>query len=209
MRQGTEGVGAPRHATSRISPLPAACPHPAFKPLVYVLCFLHAVVLERRKYGKIGWNVNYDFNESDFNVSRRLLALYLRKAHENGDEVIPWGSLKYLIGDAMYGGRVSDSFDRRVLSTYLEEYMGDFLFDEVRGEEAMRLIAMCFLTVLSLPRRGTTSTSRAPGSTTTSCVEALEGLRATPFHLPPRPSLCSPRATPPSRTTPAASRRSR
>jgi len=30
----------------------------------------------------------------------------------------------------MYGGRVSDSFDRRALVTYLEEYMGDFLFDE-------------------------------------------------------------------------------
>jgi dynein heavy chain len=29
----------------------------------------------------------------------------------------------------MYGGRVSDSFDRRVLTTYLEEYLGDFLFD--------------------------------------------------------------------------------
>lgn len=28
------------------------------------------------------------------------------------------------------GGRVSDSYDRRVLTTYLEEYLGDFLFDE-------------------------------------------------------------------------------
>lgn len=27
------------------------------------------------------------------------------------------------------GGRVSDSYDRRVLTTYLDEYMGDFLFD--------------------------------------------------------------------------------
>jgi dynein heavy chain len=107
-----------------------ACPHPAYKPLVYALCFLHAVVLERRKYGKIGWNVPYDFNESDFSVSRRLLALYLQKAADNGDELIPWGSLKYLIGDAMYGGRVSDAFDRRVLTTYLDEYFGDFLFDE-------------------------------------------------------------------------------
>ncbi|KAJ0391647.1 hypothetical protein P43SY_005629 [Pythium insidiosum] len=121
------------------------CPHPAFRSLVYVLCFLHAVVLERRKYGKIGWNVSYDFNESDFNISRKLLSLYLYKAFEDGDEQLPlylykafedgdeqlpWGSLKYLIGDAMYGGRVSDDYDRRILTTYLSEYMGDFLFDD-------------------------------------------------------------------------------
>jgi len=107
-----------------------ACPHPSYRPCVYVLTFLHAVVLERRKYGKIGWNVNYDFNESDLMISRRLLALYLEKAWEDEDEFLPWGSLKYLIGDAMYGGRVSDNMDRRVLITYLDEYMGDFLFDD-------------------------------------------------------------------------------
>jgi dynein heavy chain len=106
------------------------CPHWAFRPCLYVLAFLHAVVLERRKYGKIGWNVSYDFNDSDFNISRRLLGLYLQKSFEDSDEFLPWGSLKYLIGDAMYGGRVSDDMDRRVLKTYLEEYMGDFLFDD-------------------------------------------------------------------------------
>ena len=106
------------------------CPHEAFRPCLYVLVFLHAVVQERKKYGKIGWNVAYDFNESDFNISRRLLSLYLTKAYVDDDEFLPWGSLKYLIGDAMYGGRVSDDMDRRVLKTYLEEYMGDFLFDD-------------------------------------------------------------------------------
>ena len=80
------------------------CPHKAFRSCLYVLAFLHAVVLERRKYGKIGWNVNYDFNESDLNISRSLLSLYLHKSYVDGDEFLPWGSLKYLIGDAMYGG---------------------------------------------------------------------------------------------------------
>ena len=106
----------------------ASCKHALYRPMVFVLTFFHAVVQERRKYGKIGWNVAYDFNESDFSISRRLLKMYLDKAAEFNDPV-PWDSLRYLVGEVMYGGRVTDSFDRRVLVTYLNEYMGDFLFD--------------------------------------------------------------------------------
>jgi dynein heavy chain len=101
-----------------------------FQPLVYVFGFFHAVIQERRKYGKLGWNVAYDFNMSDFTVSMKLMATYLTKAFDNKDTMIPWGSLRYLIGEAMYGGRVTDDLDRRVLMTYLDEYMGDFLFDD-------------------------------------------------------------------------------
>ncbi|XP_058850532.1 dynein axonemal heavy chain 10 [Acipenser ruthenus] len=105
------------------------CPHPAFKSLVYVLAFFHAVVQERRKYGKIGWNVPYDFNESDFQVCMEILNTYLTKAFNQADSKIPWGSLKYLIGEVMYGGRAIDSFDRRILMVYMDEYLGDFIFD--------------------------------------------------------------------------------
>uniref|UniRef100_A0A673VC35 Dynein axonemal heavy chain 10 n=1 Tax=Suricata suricatta TaxID=37032 RepID=A0A673VC35_SURSU len=105
------------------------CPHPTFKSLVYVLAFFHAVVLERRKFGKIGWNVYYDFNESDFQVCMEILNTYLTKAFQQHDPRIPWGSLKYLIGEVMYGGRAIDSFDRRILTTYMDEYLGDFIFD--------------------------------------------------------------------------------
>ncbi|XP_074410515.1 dynein axonemal heavy chain 10 isoform X7 [Zonotrichia albicollis] len=105
------------------------CPHPAFKSLVYVLAFFHAVVQERRKFGKVGWNVPYDFNESDFQVCMEILNTYLTKAFEQKDDQIPWSSLKYLIGEVMYGGRAIDSFDRRILTVYMDEYLGDFLFD--------------------------------------------------------------------------------
>ncbi|XP_071880489.1 dynein axonemal heavy chain 10 isoform X1 [Anas platyrhynchos] len=105
------------------------CPHPAFKSLVYVLAFFHAVVQERRKFGKIGWNVPYDFNESDFQVCMEILNTYLTKAFQQNDDKIPWSSLKYLIGEVMYGGRAIDSFDRRILTVYMDEYLGDFIFD--------------------------------------------------------------------------------
>uniref|UniRef100_H3DEJ9 Dynein axonemal heavy chain 10 n=1 Tax=Tetraodon nigroviridis TaxID=99883 RepID=H3DEJ9_TETNG len=117
-----------RATYSKISPESlGACPHPAFCTLVYVLCFFHAVVQERRKYGKIGWNVPYDFNDSDFSVCMKILDTYLTEAYNQGENV-PWESLKYLIGEVMYGGRVIDSFDRRILTSYMDEYFGDFLF---------------------------------------------------------------------------------
>jgi dynein heavy chain, axonemal len=100
-----------------------------FKSLIYVLSFTHAVLQERKKFGKIGWNVNYDFNESDFKISFKLISLYLNKALQNNEEDLPWDTLRYLIGEAMYGGRVTDDMDRRVMNTYLKEYLGNFIFD--------------------------------------------------------------------------------
>lgn len=70
------------------------CQHGAFKAVVYVLAFFNAVVLERRKYDKLGFNISYDFNESDFNVCTEILSTYLSRA-----ELVPWNNLKYLIGE--------------------------------------------------------------------------------------------------------------
>ena len=56
--------------------------HDSFGPLVFVLAFFHAVVQERRKYGKVGWNIPYDFNESDFQVCMQIVDTYLTKGDD-------------------------------------------------------------------------------------------------------------------------------
>jgi dynein heavy chain len=78
-------------------------------------------LLDRKKFENIGWNVIYDFSDSDSQISKKLLSMYLHIISD--DEPITSSSLKYLIDEAMYGGRVTDAYDRRVIMTYLSEYM--------------------------------------------------------------------------------------
>uniref|UniRef100_A0A8C8SM12 Dynein axonemal heavy chain 2 n=1 Tax=Pelusios castaneus TaxID=367368 RepID=A0A8C8SM12_9SAUR len=94
------------------------CTKPAkYKKLLFALCFFHSVLLERKKFLRLGWNVVYGFNDSDFEVSENLLSLYLDEYEET-----PWDALKYLIAGVNYGGHVTDSWDRRLLSTYINDY---------------------------------------------------------------------------------------
>ncbi|VDL92009.1 unnamed protein product [Schistocephalus solidus] len=122
-----------------------ASSHSKYRPIMFVLIFLHGILQERRRYGKLGWNVSYDFADSDLLVSLLILQKSLNEIDEKAE--IKWATIKYLIGEVghltrctnncletrgmvMYGGRTIDNYDRRVLTTYMEEYFGDFLFDE-------------------------------------------------------------------------------
>lgn len=39
-----------------------------YKKLLFTLIFFHSILLERKKFQQLGWNVVYSFNDSDFEV---------------------------------------------------------------------------------------------------------------------------------------------
>lgn len=94
-----------------------------YRNLLYSLCFFHSVLLERRKFGTLGYNVVYDFTYSDFEVSENIIDLYVSHMRTNSVDDIPFVTIRYLIAEASYGGRVTDDWDRRVLNTYMSQYM--------------------------------------------------------------------------------------
>ncbi|KAH1173743.1 hypothetical protein KIL84_017582 [Mauremys mutica] len=97
----------------------------SWKKLVFSLCFFNAVVHERKKYGSLGWNVPYEFNSSDLEVSIQMLGMLLANQEE-----IPWQAICYLTGEVVYGGRVTDHWDRRCLLSILNNFYSPVVLQE-------------------------------------------------------------------------------
>jgi len=99
----------------------------AMRACLGALCFYHAVVVSRGRFGSSGWSdVFYDFNESDLDISMAVVYNYIagipgRKA----PSAVPWEQLRFVIGDIMYGGHMTDRWDRRLNAALLEGMMND------------------------------------------------------------------------------------
>ncbi|GBP33370.1 Dynein heavy chain 8, axonemal [Eumeta japonica] len=99
---------------------------PYYLPLIYTISFLHTVVQERRKFGPLGWNIPYEFNSSDWLAS----CLFVRN-HLDGLEPgrnVSWTTVRYMVSEVQYGGRVTDDYDTRLLITFCRVWFSDALF---------------------------------------------------------------------------------
>ncbi|CAF4140672.1 unnamed protein product, partial [Rotaria sp. Silwood2] len=87
-----------------------------WKKIVFGICFFHAALLERKKFGPLGFNIRYEFNDSDRECALLNFDMFCKEG------AIPWDALVYITGEITYGGRVTDFWDQRCLRTILRRF---------------------------------------------------------------------------------------
>ena len=96
-----------------------------YRKLLFGVCFFNAIIHERKKFGPLGWNIMYDWSNSDLEVSCIILANMLQEY-----KIIPWDALAYLTGEIAFGGRVTDDWDRRALKSILSRFYSPSILDD-------------------------------------------------------------------------------
>merc|ERR1719427_2521204 len=104
--------------------------------MYFLLAWFHAIVQERLRYAPLGWAKYYEFTESDLRVACDTLDTWIEATAMGRTnlppEKVPWKAIRTLLSDCIYGGKIDNEFDQRLLSSFLEKlfvpasFEGDF-----------------------------------------------------------------------------------
>ncbi|CAH0758045.1 unnamed protein product [Diatraea saccharalis] len=91
--------------------------------LYFLLAWFHGIVQERLRYVPLGWAKYYEFNESDLRVACDTLDTWIDATAMSRTnlppEKVPWEALVTLLSQCIYGGKIDNAFDQRLLHSFL------------------------------------------------------------------------------------------
>jgi dynein heavy chain 1 len=89
--------------------------------LHFLVSWFNAVVQERLRYTPIGWSKTYEFNESDQRCAIDCVDEWLDSKGKDRTNIdpdkIPWDALRTLIGQSIFGGKIDNEFDNKILAS--------------------------------------------------------------------------------------------
>ena len=104
-----------------------------WRHILYVMCFCHCVVQERRKFGSIGWSIPYEFNQSDLTACALFLQNHMSamesQAPKGGQVPLQWKTVNFMISNVQYGGKITDDLDGTMMDTYCAAYFQQSVMD--------------------------------------------------------------------------------
>lgn len=98
-----------------------------------MLAWFHAIVQERLRYSPLGWSKLYEFNESDLKVACDMLDTWIDSTAGSRKnlppEKIPFKAILTLLSQCIYGGKIDNVFDQRLLESFLEKLFNAKCFE--------------------------------------------------------------------------------
>jgi dynein heavy chain 2 len=96
--------------------------------MMFILAWFHAILQERRTYIPQGWTKFYEFSYGDLKAGETMLSEVIA---ESKGAMPQWQTVYGLLENAIYGGRVDNEFDLRVLRAYLYQFFTSDVFQGI------------------------------------------------------------------------------
>lgn len=97
-----------------------ASSHPLKASFIFLLAYFHSLVQERRTYIPQGWSKSYEFSYSDLKVSMEIIGMLIKEYEATNN--LNLETLYGIFEEGIYGGRIDNPSDLKVLRAYLRRY---------------------------------------------------------------------------------------
>ncbi|KAK8797138.1 hypothetical protein WA158_004348 [Blastocystis sp. Blastoise] len=126
MFETPSGVRASLTRSLRNIPEERMCAAPIERSKLYfLLAWLHALIEERLRYVPAGWTKAYEFSETDQRCSMNVIDYWVNHEAKGASHVDPdklsWTAIRTLLVEALYGGRIDNTFDNKLLDSLLRQ----------------------------------------------------------------------------------------